>query len=269
MVPVVSAVNRNMDVLTSFGFAVGSFLTDAVAIIIQCRRVLSWSYVYKYYKFLGDGLERELNLFEDYQGLLEQLTRRLHDFVGKDVTCFLPAGRPPKKSGAGSAGAGAGVPSSALLQERTAQFDEFRAEVQRCGAALKRFLSSVLDFEQASKDFSGVEWVERAEAPGSKKRAVWQWEDAHGRWRTFEQPVIDTMEEGLRMGKTVLEIKSNNSTFCVDLVAKSKTNVSTHSSQQIRRVLVDGREWECPACTFHNKATTRDCEMCGRRKPSA
>jgi hypothetical protein len=35
--------------------------------VVSSRRVLAWSYVFKFYQFEDDTLERELQLFETYQ----------------------------------------------------------------------------------------------------------------------------------------------------------------------------------------------------------
>lgn len=252
-------VNNHMEKLTKHGYSVGSFLTDAVATVVQCRRVLSWSYVYKFYKFDADDMDRELALFEDYQGRLEQLTRQLQDKIGSDVHEFLPPKRTSRRAGAGAAGAGA-----ADAADRSKKFDVFREDVQRYGAALKRFLGSVLDFETAAKDFSGVEWVERAEVPSDKERHVWEWKDSHNVWNPFTDEIIATMEAALVEGKTQLDIRSGGRDYSVDLMAKLQTNKRTRGSRQIRRVKVKGGDWSCSECSYHNNASSRHCAMCER-----
>jgi predicted dithiol-disulfide oxidoreductase (DUF899 family) len=42
-------------------------LRQAVSQVVSSRRVLAWSYVFKFYQFEDDTLERELQLFETYQ----------------------------------------------------------------------------------------------------------------------------------------------------------------------------------------------------------
>merc|ERR1719238_513968 len=261
--------NRNAERLSAQGFVAGSFLTDAVTTIVRCRRVLAWSYVYKYYKFDDGGMERELNLFEDYQGRLEHLTRKLHDMVARDVSKFLPDTKRSRKhkhgsgrsssSGAGS-GAGAGAGSAAGIADGS--FGAFREQVQRYANALRRFLSSVLDFEQTSKDFKGVEWVARVEDTGKKKRAVWEWQDTSGVWNAFSDELTQRMEEALRVGESVIDVHDNHRKYRLDLIANIRTTSGSRASTPIRRVVVEGSDWSCPGCTFHNRATAKQCAVC-------
>ena len=264
-----AAANRNAERLSAQGFVAGSFLTDAVTTIVRCRRVLAWSYVYKYYKFDDEGMERELNLFEDYQGRLEHLTRKLHDMVARDVSKFLPDTKRSRKhkhgsgrsssSGAGS-GAGAGAGSAAGIADGS--FGAFREQVQRYANALRRFLSSVLDFEQTSKDFKGVEWVARVEDSGKKKRAVWEWQDTSGVWNAFSDELTQRMEEALRVGESVIDVQDNHRKYRLDLIANIRTTSGSRASTPIRRVVVEGSDWSCPGCTFHNRATAKQCAVC-------
>jgi ariadne-1 len=52
------------------------FLTDAVGTIMQCRRVLAWTYVYGFFLKALDG-SSERALFEGHQQRLEQFTGTL------------------------------------------------------------------------------------------------------------------------------------------------------------------------------------------------
>ena len=45
--------------------------------VITSRGILAWSYVFKFYEFEDDSLERELQLFETLQGKLEHMTEDL------------------------------------------------------------------------------------------------------------------------------------------------------------------------------------------------
>jgi hypothetical protein len=42
-------------------------LKQAVEQVVASRRVLAWSYVFKFFQFEDETLERELQLFESYQ----------------------------------------------------------------------------------------------------------------------------------------------------------------------------------------------------------
>jgi ariadne-1 len=56
------------------------FLVEAVNSIIECRRVLAWTYVYAYYLKARDGSSERL-LFETHQQRLEEFTDRLHELT--------------------------------------------------------------------------------------------------------------------------------------------------------------------------------------------
>ena len=66
-------------------------LKQAVEQVVYGRRILAWSYVFKFYQFEDETIERELQLFESYQGKLENMTEDLQtrlteisDYAGGD-----------------------------------------------------------------------------------------------------------------------------------------------------------------------------------------
>ncbi|KAK6245348.1 hypothetical protein QUC31_000144 [Theobroma cacao] len=64
-----------------------SFLTEAWQQIVECRRVLAWTYAYGYY--LPDQDPAKRNLFEYLQGQAESGLERLHDCAEKELRPFL------------------------------------------------------------------------------------------------------------------------------------------------------------------------------------
>jgi len=48
-----------------------------VNVVIRCRRVLQWTYVYAYY-ITADPQDRARVLFENHQQKLEEITEKLH-----------------------------------------------------------------------------------------------------------------------------------------------------------------------------------------------
>ena len=220
--------------------------------------------MYKYYKFADEGSERELRLFEDYQGRLEQLTHHLQDQVARDVVEFLPP--PPSRA---ASGAGAGVGAGGSSEERASKFDVFRSEVQRYAAAVKRFLSSVLGFEVSSRDFQAVEWVARAVDPATGMRPVWQWKHPRRGWVNYPDSIAKGFEESLSIGKTVMEVEVSGDRCKVDLVAHSHLNMDTQTSSVVRRVLEKGGDWSCDSCTYHNTAGASTCAVCDAPRGSS
>ncbi|CAA7039787.1 unnamed protein product [Microthlaspi erraticum] len=63
------------------------FITDAWLQIIECRRVLQWTFAYGYY-LPESGLRERQNFFEFLQGEAESGLERLHKCVEKDLDVF-------------------------------------------------------------------------------------------------------------------------------------------------------------------------------------
>ncbi|XVE55982.1 hypothetical protein DITRI_Ditri03aG0201000 [Diplodiscus trichospermus] len=72
-----------------------SFLTDAWQQIIECRRVLTWTYAYGY--FLSDEDPAKRSLFEYLQGQAESGLERLHDCAEKELLPFLENPQPAEE----------------------------------------------------------------------------------------------------------------------------------------------------------------------------
>ncbi|KAL6661904.1 hypothetical protein ACP70R_001288 [Stipagrostis hirtigluma subsp. patula] len=66
------------------------FITEAWSQIIECRRVLKWTYAYGYY--LDDKVKSEF--FEYLQGEAESGLERLHQCAEKELQAFLPIVKP-------------------------------------------------------------------------------------------------------------------------------------------------------------------------------
>ncbi|PPD75325.1 hypothetical protein GOBAR_DD27752 [Gossypium barbadense] len=64
-----------------------SFVTEAWKQIIECRRVLAWTYAYGFY--LPEECEAKRNLFEYLQGQAESGLERLHDCAEKELQSYL------------------------------------------------------------------------------------------------------------------------------------------------------------------------------------
>ncbi|GER28897.1 RING/U-box superfamily protein [Striga asiatica] len=66
------------------------FVVDAWEQVVECRRVLKWSYAYGYY--LAESGSRKLGLFGYIQGEAESALERLHGCVEKELGEYLSAG---------------------------------------------------------------------------------------------------------------------------------------------------------------------------------
>jgi len=64
-------------------------LRSSVAAVVASRRVLAWSYVFKFFQFDDDSRERELQLFETYQVRAGAVGLLCFDF---GLFCVSPSG---------------------------------------------------------------------------------------------------------------------------------------------------------------------------------
>ncbi|GAU28148.1 hypothetical protein TSUD_313070 [Trifolium subterraneum] len=71
------------------------FITDAWLQIVECRRILKWTYVYGYY--LPDNEHAKKQLFEYLQGEAESCLERLHHCAEKEIQVFLSDDVAPSK----------------------------------------------------------------------------------------------------------------------------------------------------------------------------
>ncbi|KAG2620625.1 hypothetical protein PVAP13_3NG218533 [Panicum virgatum] len=84
------------------------FIIEAWSQIIECRRVLKWTYAYGYY--LDDKVKSEF--FEYLQA--ESGLERLHQCAEKDLQAFLPSLKPD---------------SNETMTPSVAEFDDFRVKL--------------------------------------------------------------------------------------------------------------------------------------------
>ncbi|KAM2624222.1 hypothetical protein TB1_031215 [Malus domestica] len=71
------------------------FITDAWQQIVECRRVLKWTYAYGYY--LPEHEQAKRQFFEYLQGEAESALERLHQCAEKELLQFLSAEGPSKE----------------------------------------------------------------------------------------------------------------------------------------------------------------------------
>ncbi|KAK1264491.1 putative E3 ubiquitin-protein ligase ARI8 [Acorus gramineus] len=67
------------------------FVLDAWMVIVECRRVLKWSYVYGYYLPQEEEGNRKVVFFEFLQGVAEARLERLHKLAEVDLRVFIDA----------------------------------------------------------------------------------------------------------------------------------------------------------------------------------
>ena len=140
--------------------------------VVSSRRILAWSYVFKFYQFENETLERELQLYETYQGKLEHMTEdlqsRLSDlsasrfacypvsrFDEKCVTCnvslYMSSSRGGRHSGGrggGGGGGGSGGGGGGGRETEGANFGSWKQGVVHLMGAVKSFAQNVVSFAE-------------------------------------------------------------------------------------------------------------------------
>ncbi|GLJ47794.1 hypothetical protein SUGI_1009420 [Cryptomeria japonica] len=71
------------------------FVTDAWLQIVECRRVLKWTYAYGYY--LSQDESAHKNLFEHNQAYAESSLEQLHHYVEEELEVFIASKKPREK----------------------------------------------------------------------------------------------------------------------------------------------------------------------------
>eukprot|EP00257_Ricinus_communis_P023472 XP_015583466.1 probable E3 ubiquitin-protein ligase ARI7 [Ricinus communis] len=94
------------------------FITDAWLQIVECRRVLKWTYAYGYY--LPEDERAKRQFFEYLQGEAESGLERLHQCAEKDLHDFLAADGPSK------------------------EFDEFRTKLAGLTSVTKNYFENLV-----------------------------------------------------------------------------------------------------------------------------
>jgi ariadne-1 len=113
------------------------FITEAWWQIIECRRVLKWTYAIGFY--LPDDEEAKKRFFEYLQGEAEYNLEKLHHCAEKDIHKF--------------------------LEEKTPEFNEFRTKLTDLTTVTRNYFENLVTALQ-----NGLEDVSSLEASSQKKR---------------------------------------------------------------------------------------------------
>jgi len=240
-------LEAKLKALADDGFNELHQLRTAVAQVIGSRRVLAWSYVFKFFQFEDESSERELQLFETYQGKLEHMTEDLQTRLS-EMSNF----------GSKSANAAAAEDLS---------FTSWRQGVVHLTGAVKSFAINVVDFAANSDCYAGAgfEWEARErdlELESSRPRPVWAWRDDHGIWNPYSDENIRKIEEASAAGDQTLIITSSGRRYRLDLRSRAQTNLETGGSRVIRRRVESNSAWTCTRCSYHNPGDALACVMC-------
>jgi ariadne-1 len=122
------------------------FVTDAQAQIVECRRVLKWTYGYGYYASITDV---QRNFFEFMQGHAEQTLEKLTHVSEVDLERFMTTeSQPPYLPSPGTSPSPhtlslamdvSGSPNSSTRMGTSSDFDAFRSKLTGLTAITKKF----------------------------------------------------------------------------------------------------------------------------------
>jgi ariadne-1 len=130
----------------SLSFDETEFILDALGQVVLCRQVLKWTYVYAYY----ESEEAPTNvstrrvsgeIFDYLQKNLEEKTDRLHEFVEKDLTAWVPGDDDAEATSANNS-----IVETVSLDPMVAknEFLEFRSRVCSYLAVTKNFCEKIV-----------------------------------------------------------------------------------------------------------------------------
>jgi len=239
-------------------------LHAAVDQVIQSRRVLAWSYVFKLYQFEDDAAERELQLFETYQGKLEHMTETLQSRLTE-----IPTSSATKSLNASSSSRS---PLSGAAADGGDAFRTWRQGVVHLMGAVRSFAVNVVEFAANSDVYAGagMEWEVREKDPvleTQKERVVWAWCDDSRTWNPYSDENIRIIEEAHTAGDASVTITSSGRRYRIDLRGMRQTNLDTRGSRTIRRTVESGASWTCARCSYHNAGSDMTCMMCEAERP--
>jgi ariadne-1 len=104
------------------------FITEAWFQIVECRRVLKWTYAYGYY--LAEHEHAKKQLFEYLQGEAESSLERLHQCAEKELQVFLSTKDPSKEFND--------------FHSKLAEFNDFRSKLAGLTSVTKNFFKNLV-----------------------------------------------------------------------------------------------------------------------------
>mmetsp|Transcript_7531 Transcript_7531/g.13902 ORF Transcript_7531/g.13902 Transcript_7531/m.13902 type:complete len:370 (-) Transcript_7531:231-1340(-) len=230
-------------------------LKQAVEQVCLSRRVLAWSYVFKFYQFEDPSLERELLLFESYQGKLERMTEDLQTRLTELSFSFTTS---QSDSNGRAAAAGAGAGSAGSSNAPCEDFKSWRQNVMHLMGAVRTFTKHVVSFAENAEMYSGgAEWESKSKGADAsddrQPKPAWAWQDDSNTWNPFSDENIRQVEEAHTREEPSVTITAGGRRYRIDLVKMLQENLETHGKRVVRRRLEsNGGAWTCNHCTYHN-----------------
>lgn len=218
------------------------YIPDAWDQIIECRRILKWTYAYGYYHFMEDTPEadRQRTFFEFLQGdaersldnLHEMAEKKLKDLVGDPAQAYVAPSSPPRDE---------------------ASFSEFRKKLIGLTDVTKGFFDKLVKqletgFENLERIYSGERDVMAAAAASG----------AGGAGPSTSNGAAAAADE-----RSALEVRGKGRR------GKRGRTGAASVDEEIDMMAEQGF-WSCPHCTFANdNMQATQCSMCEQPRNGA
>lgn len=222
------------------------FINDAYDQIIECRRILKWTYTYGYYKFEADDkpeVVRQRNFFEFLQGDAESSLERLHELCEKEMNPFksCPAPRP---------GTQPAVEQDNKKVEQ--EFQSFRRKLIGLTDVTKNFFSKLV--QQLERGFDDLDQVYAGTGSGPQGDPSSSGEINSDAGTSSDKSKGDRGKKDKNAGRTGKRTRDTSKA-----AQKAEGSVDMDSEALVRQQ----GWWECPHCTYHNESVESFmCQVC-------
>ncbi|KAJ6730023.1 E3 UBIQUITIN-PROTEIN LIGASE ARI5-RELATED [Salix viminalis] len=207
------------------------FLTEAWQQIVECRRVLKWTYAYGYY--LAEDAEAKVKLFEYLQGQAESSLERLHDCAERELKMFIDP------------------------DELSDSFDHFRVKlIHLTGVTKNYFKNLVTALENGLSDVASsskqqkTSICRRLEDPGDETCDRMTAPEDRSSYLAITRTSADP-------NKT--KAPKNTTGASLEITTQTLMRRTDHEN------LTPQGEWFCEFCTCVNRGSAETCEACNQR----
>ncbi|OMO74958.1 Zinc finger, RanBP2-type [Corchorus olitorius] len=207
------------------------FLTEAWQQIVECRKILSWTYAFGYY--LSDEDPAKRNLFEDLQDQAETGLERLHACAEKELKPF--------------------------LEHRKKEFIAFREKLSKLTGVTKTFFDNLVAGLE-----NGLAEVNSIDAPSASKKA--RRDQSKKTAIANRASAALSSRASAALSRSNAASQSSQLAPMADRPGPWSCAYCTLVNDEAAtscKVCGTGRgSWSCDRCTFANPRTVATCQMC-------
>ncbi|KAL8150937.1 hypothetical protein V2J09_020745 [Rumex salicifolius] len=208
------------------------FILDGWSQIVECRRVLKWTYAYGYY--LPENEHSKRYLFEYLQGDAEAGLERLHQCVEKELEIHLDADGP------------------------TEAFKEFRAKLTNLTKVTHAFFENLVGaLENGLSDVQSQPSKRRRASKGEKDTMK---EKASSSSSKTWNPILSSGNASISVSRSVNARTPLPSSVNASIRVSSSGNARIPVSSSVNGDPDD--YWQCDRCTFVNPVSAGACQAC-------